>query len=182
VVYEDDPDTRVWVVDGLTTDDNLVRLYQHAVDVHTDAWMLKRAEMLPDWWRLVREVRIDNLRDETPHYRVAHPLGEAAIRLTGLTPVEISHTVAGWRVQRTRQPGEGRIVKVKERRTTGTMKQGRPDMRIRHREAFAPTREQARVDIPPPEITFEGFDINVSRVRVQVVGPYTLLPQERVAA
>lgn len=177
VVYEDDPADRVMVVDGITTDENLIRLYTYAVAMHTDAWMLKRAGQLPDWWRLAREVRIDNLRAR-PKYKVTYPMGEAALRLTGLTPVEISHTVDGWRVQRSSRPGEGRVIKVREGRQTGTMQEGPADHRIRHREAFTPTREEATVTIPPPAIPY----VDVDRVRVHVVGPYTLIPRERVTA
>lgn len=174
--YDDDQATPELCIDGVTTDHGMLRLYEHAVITHTDAWLLHRIGQLPSWWRLVHEVKVENLTTGKP-YRVTWPRVEAATRLRGLTPTEIAHTVAGWRVVKTRGQGEGRVLCVPEQRTTGTMRKGRPDTRIRHREAFTEHREDAQVTIPPPEIHFTMPDL-----RVAVVGPYVLLPGERIAA
>lgn len=172
--YEDAPTTEILVVDGLTTDDGLLMLYRTAVELHTDAWMLKRAGQLPPWWRLVQMVRADNLRTGKAT-RTAHPMGEAFVRLRGLTAAQITQVVEGWRVMAVGGPGEGRIFRnrrVQETRTVDTVREGPSDTGIRHPEAFTDAPGDATVTMP---------DVDTSRIAVTVVGEYTLLPQERAA-
>jgi hypothetical protein len=174
-LYEDAKTERLTVVDGLTTDANLIRLYETAVELHADAWVLQRAGMLPDWWRLVYEIRAEHLTDQgrgRPTYRVTWPMSDAALRIVGLTADELIHHVQSYRVMRTSAlAGEGRIHRVRESRTTGTLRQGRPDRTIHHPEAFTDDPQRATVHGVGP--------IEIERVPVHVAGPHVLLPSRR---
>lgn len=176
-LYADDRESRHVVVDGLTTDRNLRRLYEVATETEADAWVLQSEDLLPSWWRLVFEVRAEYLSDSRD--LVTWPQADAAQRRMGLAPAQVRYEVDGWRVQRTRH-GDGRIVKnvkVRETRTAGSATLGPPDTRIRHAEAFAAEPSRARINAvreADPPIT--RWVVDMDKVTVHVVGDYVLIP------
>lgn len=178
-LYADDRDTRVTVVDGLTTDDNLRRLYEAARELHADAWVLHTEDLLPSWWREVYEIRAEHF--STGRDLVTWPRADGAARRMGLSIDQVHREVDGWRVQRTRDGG-GRIlrnVKVRETRVTERPTLSPPDTHIRNPEAFPADPDRAMVaairDADPP-ITRAGLDEALDRLTVTVVGSYSVIP------
>lgn len=143
-LYESDPgqrDERASADDEAT----LARLYERAVAVQTDAWMLRASRTLPPWWRLVHAVRAEGGPE-----RVTWPMSEAAMRLAGMDTAEQPYERDGWRIAQ-RGPRAGQNVRVVERQVTGRLVRVAPDRRIWHPEAFTPAREGARIEGCTPD-------------------------------
>lgn len=102
IAYHDDPATLETVLAGITADHGLLQMFYTLVGQESDAWLLSKLGMLPDWWHLISAVHARNLSNGD---LVEHPAEDAEQRLSELSHVEQARIRTGWLVLRTKAGG-----------------------------------------------------------------------------
>lgn len=84
------------VLDGVTTDHGILMIYNNIIARESDAWLLRKLGLLPDWWRLATAVHVRHLSEFRDTY--THPEALAQRRLADLTEAGREELRYGWRV------------------------------------------------------------------------------------
>lgn len=103
----------VYIATGVTTDSGLMDMYGHVLGMESDAWLLEKLGLLPDWWQLVDIIEARNLTNFPDMNE--RPEADADQRLNDpdLSPYDRAVLKRGWRVMQT--SGGGRIFRLPDR-------------------------------------------------------------------